>query len=138
MTPKQIELVQTSFAKVATIADAAAGLFYKRLFELDPSLREMFKSDMKEQGKKLMAAIGAVVGNLRNLGKVVPGIQAMAVRHVEYGVKNYHYAVVGEALIDTLETGLGDAFTDDVREAWLAAYTILANTMKDAAEKEAA
>ena len=135
MTPTQIDLVQSSFAKVIPIADTAAELFYARLFELDPSLRAMFRGDMKSQGKKLMDSLKMVVGNLRNLDRIVPGVQAMAVRHVSYGVKEHHYAIVGTALLDTLEKGLGDAFTDDVREAWLAAYTILANTMKQAAEE---
>ena len=133
MTPKQIELVQSSFAKVVPIAEPAAEIFYHRLFELDPSTRFLFKSDMKQQGKKLMDSLKMVVSNLRNLDRIVPGVRAMAVRHNDYGVKPYHYAVVGEALIDTLAKGLGDAFTDDVREAWLAAYTVLANTMKEAA-----
>jgi hemoglobin-like flavoprotein len=133
MNPTQVDLVQSSFSKVVPIADVAAELFYNRLFELDPSLRALFRSDMKEQGKKLMAALQAVVGNLKNLDRVVPGVQAMAMRHVSYGVKNSDYAVVGQALIDTLEKGLGADFTPEVREAWLAAYTILANTMKAAA-----
>ena len=133
MTPTQIDLVQSSFAKVIPIADTAAELFYARLFELDPSLRSMFRSDMKSQGKKLMDSLKMVVGNLRNLDRIVPGVQAMAVRHVSYGVQDHHYATVGTALLDTLQKGLGDAFTDHVREAWLAAYTILATTMKAAA-----
>jgi hemoglobin-like flavoprotein len=133
MTPTQIDLVQSSFAKVIPIADTAAELFYARLFELDPSLRSMFRSDMKSQGKKLMDSLKMVVGNLRNLDRIVPGVQAMAVRHASYGVQDHHYATVGTALLDTLQKGLGDAFTDDVRAAWLAAYTILATTMKEAA-----
>jgi len=133
MTPTQIDLVQSSFAKVIPIADTAAELFYARLFELDPSLRSMFRSDMKSQGKKLMDSLKMVVGNLRNLDRIVPGVQAMAVRHVSYGVQDHHYATVGTALLDTLQKGLGEAFTDDVRAAWLAAYTILATTMKAAA-----
>ncbi|RYF62188.1 MAG: hemin receptor, partial [Comamonadaceae bacterium] len=39
MTPHQIELVQSSFAKVVPIADQAAALFYARLFELAPDVR---------------------------------------------------------------------------------------------------
>jgi len=133
MTPRQVELVQASFAKVAPIADAAAEIFYNRLFELDPSLRSMFKSDMKQQGKKLMDSLKMVVANLRNLDRIIPGVKAMAVRHTSYGVKNEHYATVGSALIDTLEKGLGAEFTDEVRTAWLAAYTALATTMQAAA-----
>ena len=133
MTPRQIELVQTSFEKVVPIADTAAGIFYNRLFELNPSLRKLFKSDMKEQGKKLMDSLRSVVGNLRRVDKIVPGIRAMAVRHAGYGVKDQDYATVGQALIETLHVGLGAGFTSDVAEAWLAAYTLLAETMKSAA-----
>jgi hemoglobin-like flavoprotein len=132
MNPTQVELVQSTFAKVLPIAETAAELFYNRLFELDPSLRSLFRGDMKEQGKKLMTSLHVIVSSLKHLDRIMPGIQGLAVRHVSYGVKNSDYAVVGQALIDTLEKGLGDAFTSDVRDAWLAAYTTLANTMKAA------
>jgi hemoglobin-like flavoprotein len=138
MNPMQIELVQSSFAKVVPIADAAAALFYKRLFELDPSLRAMFRGDMKEQGQKLMTMIGSVVGNLKNLDRVVPGVRALGARHVAYGVRDEHYDTVGAALLWTLEQGLGEAFTTETHDAWAAAYTLLANTMKDAASEAAA
>ena len=138
MTPYQIELVQSSFAKVIPIADIAARLFYDRLFEIDPSLRSLFKSDMEEQQKKLMYSLRMVVENLRNLDRVVPGVRAMGARHAAYGVRNEHYATVGTALIDTLARGLGAQFTDEVRKAWLAAYTLLAGAMMAAADEKAA
>ncbi|HYK00547.1 MAG TPA: globin family protein [Thermoanaerobaculia bacterium] len=138
MNTKQIELVQSSFAQVVPIADDAAALFYNRLFELDPALRPMFRGDMKEQGKKLMSMIGVVVSGLKTLDRIVPGIQALGSRHAAYGVRDEHYDVVGAALLWTLATGLGEAFTDEVREAWTEAYTLLANTMKDAAAEAAA
>lgn len=138
MNTHQIELVQSSFAQVLPIADDAAALFYNRLFELDPALRPMFRGDMKEQGRKLMTMIGAVVSGLKTLDRIVPGIQALGARHAAYGVRDEHYDVVGAALLWTLATGLGEAFTDEVREAWTEAYTLLANTMKDAAAEAAA
>jgi hemoglobin-like flavoprotein len=138
MNTNQIELVQSSFAQVLPIADDAAALFYNRLFELDPALRPMFRGDLKEQGRKLMTMIGAVVSGLKTLDRIVPGIQALGARHAAYGVRDEHYDVVGAALLWTLATGLGEAFTDEVREAWTEAYTLLANTMKDAATEAAA
>ena len=125
LTEKQIQLVQNSFALVAPIADTAAELFYGRLFELDPSLRHMFKSDMKEQGRKLMQMLSVAVHALNNLDTIVPAIQAMGQRHVGYGVTMEHYAVVGEALIWTLEKGLGEAFTAEVKEAWITLYALV-------------
>ena len=132
MTPRQVELVQTSFARVLPVADAAAEVLYNRLFELDPSLRSLFKSDMKQQGKNLMDSLKMVVDNLRNLDSIIPGMQAMALRHKSYGVKSEHYLAIGVALIDTLRKGLGHAFTSEVRDAWVAAYTTLAVTMQAA------
>ena len=61
MTPHQIELVQKSFAQVVPIKDAAAEMFYERLFELDPGISSLFGGDMKEQGRKLMAMIATAV-----------------------------------------------------------------------------
>ena len=132
MQSQQVKLVQTSFDKVLPIADVAAEIFYSRLFELDPSLRRLFSGDMKLQGKKLMDSLRMVVGNLDKLDRVIPGVRALGERHVAYGVEEHHYDTVGEALLWTLERGLGDAFTDDVRDAWAIAYTLLAMTMKSA------
>ena len=133
MTPEQIALVRTSFTQVVPIREAAASLFYGRLFELDPSLKPLFKGDMKEQGIKLMAMIGTAVGGLDRLDSIVPAVQALGKRHAGYGVQPAHYDTVAAALLWTLEQGLGAAFTSDVKTAWVSAYGILAGTMKDAA-----
>ncbi len=133
MTPTQVELVQTTWEKVVPISETAAALFYGKLFELDPSLKPLFTSDIKEQGKKLMQMITVAVRGLNDLGKLVPAVQELGRRHVGYGVKDEHYATVGTALLWTLEKGLGDAFTPDVKEAWATVYGILADTMKKAA-----
>lgn len=138
MTPEQIVLVQESFKPVIEIKDQAADLFYARLFEEDPSLEALFPDDMSEQKKKLMATIATVVGSLDKLEDIVPIVEELGVRHNGYGVKPQHYDTVGSALLWTLEQGLGEAFTPDVRDAWAAAYTVLAETMKAAAEEAAA
>lgn len=138
MNAEQITLVQDSFAKVVPIADTAAELFYGKLFELDPSVKPMFKGDMKEQGAKLMKMIGMAVNSLNDLDSLVPVVQALGERHLDYGVKDEHYDTVGEALIWTLGAGLEDAFTDEVKGAWLETYSILATVMKDAASAKAA
>ena len=138
MTPEQIRLVQQSFAKVAPIAEPAAAMFYDRLFTLDPSLRPLFKGDMKEQGQKLMSMINVVVAGLNNLEKIVPAVQNLGRRHVDYDVRPEHYETVGAALLWTLGQGLGDDFTPDVHDAWATAYGILSETMIAAAEAKAA
>ena len=138
VTPAQKTLVQASFVSIATIADDAAVLFYQRLFELDPALRPMFRGDMAEQRKKLMQMITAAVKGLDRLDQLVPVVQDLGRRHAGYGVEDRHYETVGEALIWTLEAGLGGAFTPELRDAWVAVYTLLAATMQNAAREAAA
>jgi hemoglobin-like flavoprotein len=130
MTPRQIDLVQQTFSQVKPIASAAAGMFYARLFQLDPSLRSMFRSDMGQQGQMLMGMIGAAVGGLRNLESLSPVVRQLGARHIKYGVRAEHYDTVGVALLWTLEQGLGDDFTKEVRDAWAAAYGLLAEVMQ--------
>ena len=130
MTPKQIDLVQQTFAEIKPIAAAAAELFYSRLFMLDPSLRKMFKGDMAKQGQMLMSVLGTSVNGLRNLEALAPVVRHLGARHVGYGVKDEHYATVGSALLWTLQIGLKEKFTDDVRDAWAAAYTLLSEVMQ--------
>jgi nitric oxide dioxygenase len=122
MTPSQIDLVQS----------------YGRLFEIAPEVRPLFKGDMTEQGRKLMATLAVVVGGLKDLDAIALAAQALAVKHVAYGVRAEHYTPVGEALIWTLEQGLGEAFDAPTREAWVAAYGTLSGVMIAEAYGEAA
>lgn len=137
MTPEEKKLVTDTFAMVAPIADTAASLFYGRLFEIKPEFKALFKGDMDEQGKKLMQTLGFAVSKLDSLGELVPAVEALAVKHVDYGVKAEDYAPVGEALLWTLGQGLGDVFTEEVKSAWTTVYTVLATTMTAAAYPEA-
>jgi hemoglobin-like flavoprotein len=129
MTPDQVTLVQQSFAKVAPISEQAAVLFYDRLFEVAPSVKSMFPADMTEQRKKLMATLAVVVGGLGNLESILPAASALAKRHIGYGAKAEHYPVVGGALLWTLEKGLGESWTPEVKDAWTAAYGTLSGFM---------
>lgn len=133
MTEEQILLVQQSFKKVLPISDIAAELFYRRLFEVDPTLQLLFRGDMKEQGKKLMNMLTIVVKGLGNIETLLPAVKHLGRSHSGYDVTDEHYATVGEALIWTLREGLGDAFTPEVESAWLTAYGLLSTVMKDAA-----
>ena len=137
ITPQQKQLVQNTWASVVPIADQAAELFYGRLFELDPAVKPLFKGDMKEQGAKLMKTIGIAVDALDDVGPLVPVLKQMGAAHAGYGVKEGDYDTVAAALLWTLEKGLGDAFNDEVKNAWAAVYTVLADTMKSGATEEA-
>lgn len=136
MTPEQIEIVQSSFKKVVPIADAAADIFYDRLFEIAPDTRALFPEVMTDQKKKLMQMIGVAVNGLKDLDAIVPAVKELGARHVGYNVTEAHYDSVGAALIFTLDKGLGDDFTPDAKAAWTETYGLLAGVMKDA-QKEA-
>jgi nitric oxide dioxygenase len=129
MTPDQVKLVQQSFSKVAPISDQAAVLFYDRLFEVAPQVKSMFPADMTEQRKKLMATLAVVVGGLSDLPSILPAASALAKRHVAYGVTAGDYAPVGEALLWTLDRGLGGQWTPELAVAWAAAYGVLSEFM---------
>lgn len=135
MTTSQIRLVQATFAQVQPIAGQAAALFYARLFEIAPEVRPLFRGDLREQGRKLMGMIAYAVAGLDRLDMLVGAVRDMGRRHAAYGVKDSHYDIVASALLWTLEKGLGEAFTAEVKEAWVTAYSILAATMKDGAAK---
>jgi hemoglobin-like flavoprotein len=135
VTYAQKILVQESFATIAPLADEVAKLFYRRLFELDPSLQPMFRTDMTEQRKKLMQMLTAAVKGLDRLEQLVPVVQDLGRRHARYGVTDAHYDTVAAALIWTLEQGLGAGFTEELKEAWVTVYTLLATTMKNAANE---
>ena len=133
MTPEQIEMVKSTWTSVEAISDTAAELFYGRLFELNPELKHLFKGDMTEQGKKLMQMIGVAVANLHQLDQVLVPVQELGRRHVDYQVKDEDYDTVAEALLWTLEKGLGADWNDHVKAAWTETYVTLADVMKAAA-----
>jgi len=134
MDQSQIELVQSSFEQVRPIADQAAEMFYNRLFEIAPHYRHMFKNDMKKQGAMLMSTLGLAVGSLNDLEKILPAVHALGQRHAGYGVTAADYQPVAEAFLWTLEQAFGEDFTPELQAAWVAAYTILAGAMIEAAE----
>ena len=137
IAPEQIDLVRTTWTHVAPIAEQAASLFYNRLFELDPAIKPMFaSSNLKVEKRKLMQTIGIAVKHLHRFDEIVPMVHDLGKRHAGYGVQQCHYDTVGEALLWALEEGLGELFTHQVRDAWAATYSILADTMKDAAAEE--
>jgi hemoglobin-like flavoprotein len=133
MTPDQIQLIRETFALVAPQADVAAGLFYQRLFALDPSLRPLFRPDLEEQGRKLMQMLGAAVRLLDRPESLVPVLEGLGRRHTDYGVRDEHYDTVGAALLGTLREALGATFTAAACEAWTNLYSLVAATMKQAA-----
>lgn len=129
MTPSEQDLLRDSFAQVAFMPDVAGALFYERLFELRPDLRPLFRHDMRVQSMKLMEMLGVVIENLSGSDHLAPALRDMGRRHVEYGVADADYGVVGEALLWMLEQVLGEEFSPELRAAWAECYGELAREM---------
>ena len=135
MNTHHAELIQTSWKSVEEIAEPAAKLFYKRLFDIDPSAERLFRqTDMTMQRLRLIDALSRVVSMADRLDVIKPALEDLGRRHAAYGVRDRHYESVGRALIWTLEQGLGDQFTKEVRAAWTIAYALISGTMRQAAE----
>jgi hemoglobin-like flavoprotein len=135
MNAEQIKLVQSSYKEFRPVADQAAEIFYDRLFEVAPEVKPLFKSNMNKQGTMLMSMMGIAVGNLDRLEIILPAIRALGQRHASYGVRNDHFAIVGETILWTLEQTFGPAFTPELKEAWAATYMTLAGVMKGAMQE---
>lgn len=133
MTPTQKRLVQSTWKQVAPLADAAAIMFYDRLFEVDPSTKPLFRqTDMPHQRKKLLQIIGTAVASLDRLDALLPVVEDLGRRHAGYGVDDKHYDSVGAALLWTLERGLGKEWTPQVAQAWTETYGLLSGVMRRA------
>ena len=133
MTPEEIRLVTATWKGILPIRDTFAELFYRKLFELDPALRVLFKGDMKEQGRNLVAMVSIALRHLANPDAVGQALRELGKRHQRYGVRDEHYATVATALMLALGVSLGEAFTPQAKSAWERAYALLAGTMQGAA-----
>jgi hemoglobin-like flavoprotein len=138
ITDGQVALVQSSFAHVLPIADAAGLLFYERVFTLAPEARSLFGDDIALQASRTMAAIKTAVDGLDNIEQIAPFLVRLGARHVRYGVRPEHFEIVGDALLWTLEQGLGELFTPGVRDAWATAFGVIASAMLTGMEQAAA
>jgi hemoglobin-like flavoprotein len=136
ITTAQIALVKETWSKVIPIADTATKLFYDRLFETNPQLAPMFDgTNLPSQRLKLVKAINMVVMSLERFDTMVPIIRNLGYHHVFYGVKNWHYGQVGATLLWTLDTGLGEEWSDEAAMAWAIAYQMIADVMVEGAQQ---
>lgn len=138
MTSHQIKLVQQTFGMVAALpAETVGSLFYNQLFTIAPEVRPLFsRTTTPEQSRKLVTMLAYVVARLNKPDSLVDDLTQLAQRHVRYGVQDWHYDLVGEALLWTLEQGLGNAWTEETKNAWVACYTLLSTVMLRATQEQ--
>ncbi len=133
MNERKRQMINESLVRLAPTADRAVELFHSRLYELDPTLRYMFRGDFKQQGRQFIETIQWLVNSLDRLEEVKPMIRELGRRHADFGVRDEHYPIICAALIWTLDGGLGASFTLETRQAWIELYCEIAGTMQDAA-----
>ena len=132
MTPRQIDLVKTSFAKAAAVGPKVGEGLYARLFASEPGLAQLFRGDRDHQARAVMEMLDTVVGCLEVQDRVVPLVFELGRRHCTYGVRSRHFQVFGDSLIGALAEQLGDDLTPETRAAWEAAYRFMAEIMREA------
>ena len=138
MTPQEISRLRASFQKIGPSAEPATALFYARLFELDPGLRELFRGDLGEQGRQLLQMLVMAVNGMERLDALAPAARRLGLNQASHYVRESHYDAVGEALLGSLAKGLGADFTQEIRAVWGKTYWLLAETMKAGARDGAA
>ena len=136
MSPNQIELIENSWKFIVQNRSESGTIFYTRLFQINPELRSLFKEDIESQAQKLVALITFIVHKLNNIDDVLADVKALGERHRKYNVKPEYYGSVANALLWTLEKALGDRWTKEMEDAWVAMYLMLSRTMIEAARSQ--
>lgn len=129
MTDRKILIIKTTWSYAIAQPETTGEMFYEALFELDPSLQAMFPRDMEQQVRKLTDMITYMVSRLQTMAGIQKDIDAMAVRHAGYGVRDAHYATVGKALLQVLEQRLEDQWDEEASQAWSELYNVWATSM---------
>ncbi len=129
MTYQQISLVQKSMQEMIPMAKEAGELFYRRLFEIAPELRPMFKTDIPQQSRKLMTVLIHIIANLDQLDILEEELKDLGQKHLDYQVESEHYDILEEALLWTFEKKLEKSWNEELKEAWQSAYQKISAAM---------
>jgi hemoglobin-like flavoprotein len=128
--------LRTSWATVCEHGDEVPLFFYSHLSLSRPDIRELFAVVMAGQRDKFVVALGRIVSSADRADELVPYLQRLGAQHVQFGTRAEHYGPVGQSLVATLAYFLGEQWTDELAEQWLAAYELVASVMQDAAGVE--
>jgi len=134
MTDLQLLEVKNSWSYLIFQPKELSQLFYNKLFELEPSLRILFKGDIEEQGHKLIDILTRIIARLQKMEDVEEELRALGQRHVSYGTKPEHYKTVEQALLWSIEHTLGSRWSEETSQAWKDAYRIIADIMMEGAK----
>jgi nitric oxide dioxygenase len=132
MTPEQIQIVKSTVPVLQQHGEEITSVFYRHLLTAHPELNRMFDPMNQKDGaqaRRLAAAILAYAGNVDRLSNLSGAVDMIGHRHVSLGVLPEQYPVVGTHLLQAIKTVLGDAATQEIVDAWAAAYEQLAGIM---------
>ena len=136
MTRNQILLVKGSFQAITPLRNRLAGLFFAQLFVREPSLRAVFRGDLRTHGVELFEGLATIVDSLDRLYPIVPALEWLAVQSARRGLAEHHYFAVVEAMLSAFRDGLGDGFTVELELAWREAARQVSTVMVRALESE--
>lgn len=137
MTREEIALVKESFESLRPIPRGVGRAFYEKLFDLDPSLKALFKGDLDAQGAMFVSALGLAVAGMDDAHTGDRPLRDLGQRHAAYGVTGAHFATFREALVRTLREQIGPGFTDAHAAAWRTAFDRIGLVMREAASGQA-
>lgn len=137
LTALEIRLITESY-ELIPIGRRFAQKFYARLFEQAPEIRALFPADVSMQVAKLTDMLAALVEKLDRPAELAKLLQALGERHRGYGIDARHFAPVGRALFETLESEIGPRFDGATRRAWIALYALATSWMHPPAENHEA
>ncbi len=130
-----IDILETSFARVKPNAANFSASFYRQLFDYHPELKPMFeKADLADQEKKLIVSLAIIVENLRNPEELSLALKSLGAYHQNIGTIEEHYPFVGQALIDTFAEYLANRWDRETHKAWLDAYNLISAIMLEGAK----
>ena len=125
-----VETLEESFDLVAPRGDELMQTFYDRLFETAPAVQPLFADvDMERQREALLNMLVVLRESLRDLDDIVPDLQDLGARHVQYGAQAEHYPVVGEVLISSMSEVAGDQWKPEYTTAWQEAFVVVQDVM---------
>jgi hemoglobin-like flavoprotein len=137
MTQDDIVLVQQSWRKALIRKDSVANAFYLKLFEFDPAMEMLFEKDRRDNGRKLLHLITAVVRGLDRIEFLLPAVRDFGRRQAAVGIREEHYGAVATSLLWSLEHALESEFTVEIKSAWIVTYGVLSQTMRESSPRAA-
>ncbi|EEY99994.1 flavohemoprotein [Vibrio sp. RC586] len=134
LTQEHINIIKSTIPLLESAGPALTQHFYQRMFSHNPELKHIFNMTHQKTGRQSVAlfeAIAAYAKHIDNLAALTSAVERIAHKHTSFNIQPEHYQIVGHHLLETLRELAPEAFTQQVEEAWTAAYFFLAQVFID-------